>query len=780
MVNNYQFPYSKIIREDGEVIPAKDHNKQEHQLECLTDAIGNYNFAAGSIENRLQAIVADINDIQGDITIIMGDITTIQGDIAIIQGDITTIQGDITALDTRITILENEPNPTLDELIDVNAPAPSVGDVLTYVGPATDGFWEPRPAKTSLGELEDVDISDALPGDSLVLEQGTGTGDEIWRPAERRITVASGLPGAIDESEVFPVSEIRFISDSGAGEDHEVVPIEDGVVYIGAGQPPGPLSTLTGLGGLVSGRMSDDPGVTSTDPTTYPPGLSEGDIYASLTQNGAWTFNTLGSEFRLASEGNLILRINGVDVANIDLGVNFVEGDRLTGQNVPANYNVQGSGDPVAGGVVTFLGGTLTLNSVAPLGGIPIDLYQQGSATIGLTAIALQKGYNIVELRHVNSSGTPVATLEWFYDIDPDGAPNDPDVASLDLTENVPIIKYLSGVCYYDTGSTFDLDVTGNDLFNNVYVSSEEPIQVTSNGNWSTAGFINIIDPEVSGVSSPPLISEIMTVTNHTVTVIPGAMVSNARLIVFPIDPYSTYSGVFTPTKNFAIMSEGPNSTDVSDDFTDERYRLPNTTNFNIPVVGMPGPPLLWDSTISLTSGARAGELQVYDHIEVATKNRVQYPVFDYSNPVNFQPQPNFDYSVLPGGVRTYYRVFRSTSGDKTNGIITFPGVTEADLAGGLGLRIKVPSKTVWLDLAVPFNGGTFPVNAPLAGGIDGEGCRINAGVHSLDIDGSIEFSLGAIGTDLGSDRQLIIEITYTGAGVTEVTGAGAGLSINW
>jgi hypothetical protein len=772
MVNNYQFPYSKIIREDGEVIPARDHNKQENQLECLTDAIGNYNFGLGSIETRLQSIVGDINDINTTITVIQGDITNL-------ELNVSALQTDLTALEVRVTNLENEPDPALDDLVDVNAPSPSIGDVLTYVGPATSGVWEPRPAKTSLGELEDVDISDAVPGDSLVLEQGTGTGDEIWRPAERRITVASGLPGAIDESEVFPVSEIRFISDSAAGEDHEVVPIENGVVYIGAGQPPGPLSTLTGLAGLVTGRMSNDAG--TTDPTTYPPALSAGDIYASITQTGTWSFNTVGSEFRLASEGNLILRLNGVDVANIDLSVNFVEGDRLTGQNVPANYNVQGTGDLIAGGVVAFTGGTLTLNTVSPLGGIPIDLYQRGSATIDLTPTALEKGYNIVELRHVNSSGTPMATLEWFYDTNPAGAPNDPDVTGLDLTENIPVINYLSGVCYYGAGSTFDFDVIGNDTFDNVFISSSDPILYSLIGNWATSGSILITDPAVSGVSAPPIIGEIMTVTNFPLTVLPNIQVNDAQAQSQPQDPYGVYAPLATtPSKNFVIMSAGPNSTDVSDDFTDEQYRLPNTSNFNIPVAGMPGAPLLWDSTISLTSGARAGELQVYDHTEASAQNRIQYPVFDFSNPANFQPQPNSDYSALPGGSRTYYRVFRSTSGDKTNGIITFPGPAEADLVGGLGLRIKVPGKTVWLDLAVPFNGGTFPVGAPLAGGVDGEGCRINSGVHSLDIDGSIEFSLGAIGTDLGSDRQLIIEVTYVNAGVPEITGAGAGLSINW
>jgi hypothetical protein len=780
MVNNYEFPYSKIIREDGEVIPAKDHNKQENQLECLTDAVGNYNFSAGTIENRFVAIISDINDIEGDITIIQGDITAIQGDIVIIQNDITAIQGDLVLIDARVTALENAPPPNVDDLGDVNAAAPDVDDVLTFVGPVGTGGanrWEPRPVPRSLNDLSDVDTSGAADGEALVFAEGTGTGDGTWGPEDQRITVASGLPGGTDEEESFPVREIRFISDSAEGEDHEVVEIGPGVVYIGTGPKPGPLSILNGLTGLVVGRMSDDP--TVTDPVTYPPATVAGDLYNSITQNGVWTFNTDISEFGNASLGNLILRINGVDVANVDLDINFVEVDREVGQDVLTNYNTQGTGSAIAGGVVTFFGGSLTLVSVGPLSGIPIDSFQQGVAQIDLTAGALQRGYNIVTLRHVTTVGTDVATLEWFYDLDPPGAPNDPDITGLDLTENIPVLKFLSGVSYYDVGSTFDLDIVGNDLLNNVFYPTSDPITYLTAGLWTPSGSILITDGSVSGLSVPPAIGEVMTVTNFGLVVSPSVQVNDATVSVTPRDPYSNYATVITPSKNFVVMSNAANSTDVSDNFRDELYRLPNTSNFNIPVAGMPGAPLLWDSTISLTTGARAGELQVYDHTEATTQNRIKYPNFDHSNPANYQPQPNSDYSALPAGPRTYYRVFRSTTGDKTNGIITFPGIAEADL-GGVGLRIKVPGKTVWLDLTAPFNGGTFPAGAPLAGGSDGEGCRINSGVNSLDINGQIEFSLGAIGTDLASDRQLIIEIVYLNAGVTEITGAGAGLSVNW
>jgi hypothetical protein len=757
MAIDYQFPYSKVIREDGEVIPAGDHNKQEKQIECLTDAVGNYRFSQGSIESR--------------ITNISGDLADVNNELITINNAINGIQTDISDLDVRVTTLESSPPVgNLDDLGDVSVPAPAIGNILTYT---VSGWTDAPPPETGLDGI-DVNLTGIQDGDSIVFEAGTGTGDGVFRPQNLRVLIASGAPGDPNESEVIDVNEIRFLTDTDPGEQHNVIQVDDGIAYIGGIAPPDALSTLTGLTGLVTGRLSTD------GSTTYPPTLSAGDLYSSITQNSSWTFDTTGSEFSSASLGNLILAINGVDVANVDLAVNFVEGNRATGQ-VIANYNTQGSGDPIVAGVVSFAGGSLTIVSVGPTGVIATDLYQRGAAQISLTAPALQTGYNIVTLRHV-TSGTATATLEWFYDTDPAGGGTDPALTATDLVENTPVLKSLSGVDYYDVGSTFDLDITGVRLFNNAYHSSSAPITVAT--GWDGNPVVTITDPEVSGVSNPAAISETMTVSGLTLTVVPEIMDSDAQATSTPRDPYGTYSTLTTSSKNFVIMSVTANSTSIYDSFVDERYRLPNTTNFNVTVTGAGAglawapSPALWNSSTSISG---LGELQVYDHTAGSAENRLVYPTFDYSNGVNFQPQPNPDYSSIGPGTLTYYRVFRASDVlSKSNGIITFPGVAEADLAAGLDLRIKVPGKTMWLDLATAFNGGTFPTNAPYPTGTDGEGCRINSGVNSLDINNRIEFSLGTLGTDVTSDYQLILEITYASSAVTEIIGTGAGVSINW
>lgn len=714
----FQNPYVKIVREDGEIVAPTDHNKQEIQIECITDAIGDYNFSAGPIETRLATIETG--------------------------GAVPT---------------------DLDDLSDVEAGSPTIGQVLTFT---TGDIWTPQNVATSLGSLTDVDLTGTPPqaGDNL-----NYSGSE-WVPLG--LKVASGAPGAVGEQEVERVTEIRFLAQTASGEDHFVFDAENNRVYIGGPTAPGLLSTISGLPALTSGRMSADPLAA----TTFPGGLGAGDTYASLTQTAGITVDTDPAEFGNASLGNLILAINGVDVANIDLVANFNESNRDTGQNI-ADYDTTGTGSAITNGVVSFGSSTFSILSVASAG-VPTDEFQAGVARAVIAAADLQKGYNTITIRHVEAVTHTSNTLEWFRDEDPAGGGTDPDITAATLTEDTPVLKHISGVSYYDTGSTFDAGGVGDNLFNNVYLNTSAPMTLTPDGGWGATVSPLITAGTVSGVSNPAEIGETMTITAETLTVASGNTISGATITVSGSDPYGASDSQQSVDAGFAIMSDGPNSTDVFDDFTDERYRLPPSTNFNIVVPGMPGPPSVWDSTISLLSGSRAGELQIYDH-DTSPPNRLGWPDFDYSNGAVYQPQVNPDYSGLTATAdKIYRRVFRSTGGAQTNGIITLPGIADADLISDIQIRLKVPTKTVWLDALTAFNGGTFSTGAPLSGGSDGEGCRINVGVNSPDINGSIEFSLGTIGTDSSSDFQIIIEITYADPSVTKILGTGAGLSINW
>jgi len=88
-MSEYQFPYQKQLRDNGEIIPNTDHNKQEYQVDWLTEAVGDYNLTDGTIVYRLS------------------------------------------------TLETTPPIESLDDVPDVNIPSPSDGQVLTY----NSGIW---------------------------------------------------------------------------------------------------------------------------------------------------------------------------------------------------------------------------------------------------------------------------------------------------------------------------------------------------------------------------------------------------------------------------------------------------------------------------------------------------------------------------------------------------------------------------------------------------------------------------------------------------------------
>jgi hypothetical protein len=587
------------------------------------------------------------------------------------------------------------------------------------------------------------------------------------------ITVSSDVAGGPDEVSVSQVNHIRFVTQQTPGSDHFVISRPNGEVFIGGSAAPDTLNgkVLTGFPATFTGRLSDgNINYKGADPA--------GSSVAYINRTTAVTLDTpdIASSWGFASLGNLILDINGTDVANIDLAANFAEINRSLGQ-VIANYNTTGTGDTVVAGVVTFTGGTLELLFVGPTSGLDTDDYQRANARITLTATAMRQGYNVLTLRHAHGPVETATPVEWFLDLDPAGAPQDPDMASTALAEGTPVLKALSGINYYDAGSTFLLSTVGNDLFNNVYHDSEAPIE-TSGFPGVSSSSIPVTDPSVTGLSTPPAIAETMTVTGLVITAVSGQQANDAQITVTPRDPYGSYTPEVSLSGNYTLMTSPTSSTLTEEFFQDELYRLPLTTNFDALVPSLTGN---WVSATSLLDGSRTGELQVYNHEDALNKNQLRQPGFDYTTA--FNPSGNPDYSSLSAGLLfKYARVYQATV-DKSNGIISVPGLAETDvnnaLLSNVLIDVKVPTKTVWLSLNKPFSLSTFTTGADITGGTDGEGCRINSGVHSPSVDGQIQFTLGQFFTGASTNRLLYLRITYAhGSFPNRLHGGGAGLSV--
>ena len=160
--------------------------------------------------------------------------------------------------------------------------------------------------------------------------------------------------------------------------------------------------------------------------------------------------------------------------------------------------------------------------------------------------------------------------LDIFYDTDI-GA--NPSTSVPIITEDVPVFKYLSGVKYYDTGSTWEVDVTAINCFDNVYHSSEAPVVFSG---WPGMGTIDIRydNASVVGVSDPPDINETMSISNWSLGQAINQMSSDARITATSRDPYGTYTPTQSSSQNILIWSYGSASTDLIEHFRDEDYRL--------------------------------------------------------------------------------------------------------------------------------------------------------------------------------------------------------------
>jgi hypothetical protein len=339
----------------------------------------------------------------------------------------------------------------------------------------------------------------------------------------------------------------------------------------------------------------------------------------------------------------------------------------------------------------------------------------------------------------------------------------------------------LSGISYYGTGSTFDLDTSGQRVYNDVYEQDAEPLLISGFPGVAATG-INVADPSVTGTSTPPAIGELMIVNGYQLTVPAGQQANDARATVTPRDPYGSYAPDQSPVNNYTIMSAGPSSTTTEEFFQDEDYRFPlNTLSFDLVPGSLTGN---FDSNTSLLDSSRTNELQVYDHTTGGFKNQLVHPFFNFTT--GFRPLGSPDYSSLtPNLFFQYVRVYQATV-DKSNGILSIPGLTDVDINNALSsnvlIDVKVPTKTVWMSLNKPFTLSTFNLGAALATGTDGEGCRINSGVHSPSINGQMQFTLGPYFTGATTNRTLFVRITYAHDGIPRViNGSGPGMAlVDW
>lgn len=519
-------------------------------------------------------------------------------------------------------------------------------------------------------------------------------------------------------------------------EDDVYIDQDNYIAYIGV---PDSCPSMQGQNLSITGTDLID-GRTSQSNINYK--NPAGSLINYIIKDGTFTV-TSPTNADQGDKGVVKLYLNQAVIAIIDLAANFIQADEDGQQNLN-NYDNQGTGSIIVNGTISLPYGYFELVKVGKYNNF--KYFQSWQAQFVLTdASALQQGWNEIYMTHEGlSSGLQTSnTLDLFYDND---TGSDPSVSMPTVTENMPVIKWLSGVQYYDAGSTWDVNVVGYDLFDNVYHYSNAPV-VFEGWPGLISSPIEYLDGSVVGVSSPPDIDEIMSVTDWSLIQTANQMSTDARLSVYPRDPYDNYVSQISASESIMVYSYPSSATPLKEYFRDESYRLPAGDYDTIPttIVGQ------WDSTANLDTYDNGAGLQVF-------MDKLIFPQYDFSATL---PSSNPNYAPL--GLeqnKFYYRAFKDTKLSRAQGTLRISGVTVTNMFNeDVRVWIKVPSQTGWLSLNKDYNYADFS-------GVDEDGCWMH---RDAQTNSDFTFGLDRFRTEFGG-YMVVVKVEIPSNNGIEIT----------
>lgn len=451
--------------------------------------------------------------------------------------------------------------------------------------------------------------------------------------------------------------------------------------------PPLPLNGLEFEVGQVAGGIQAG-GLAFDAAVAFDFGMDAGDqnVPNLIRDPSARLLSINSDRFERADEGTMRLLINGVLKETLDL--------------------TQAAD---AGGHLRIVGHALERTEIVAHN--DFEPYKRGRMRVylGVNSCTLRPGANRVRLEHqIDGVTHGSGEIDLFYDTGVNTPQISTNAVDSVISASEPATPlYLSGVRFIPAGSPIHVKATGLHLFEHTF----HPHPLTIRGGQ--AGFadqdIDYIaggDAVRSGYSNPPESDEAFIVEKDII-VASGCFSLDARVTAVARDPFAASAPVDVSrqgNKKLLINSMLQQSTELIEKFTDEHYRLPIGEYGSYPgaISGQ------WNSANALSNG------------NALVAGGLYFPTANYG--VGYSPstgQPNYSSFA---GEQKYLRAFRDTGDPHNAGTLKLVGLALADIlsAGGVKVELKLPGRTGWLDLGLPFDAGSFT-------GADGDGCRTAA-----------------------------------------------------
>ena len=411
------------------------------------------------------------------------------------------------------------------------------------------------------------------------------------------------------------------------------------------------------------------------------------------------------------------------------------------------------------------------------------------------------------EIIFTNSEGggagdlTPPIFQTYFYDSDGSTSNADIDIpggGTVSITENIWAPKYLSGVGYYDMGSTFTFSVTNIDNLNNrsyplgisnqisnASTSSQMRVNPSSNFQMNSNQWHWVSNTDFNSwntLYNQPNMSFDGSSSVNTTGITPGLNTnntlntSNYPNVTATLFDWSVGDSEVSPDYPCLIDTANDASDDTTEFFVDEDNRLTVWDLLN-------GSEVSFDSQqiISVSTGTYSYELQqIFGHLVYPKINFSSiYPQHNINNSINYSGSPTKNVtltvinnittlsttSVSHNGYRWYVRKFSTPSAatSRGNGKIAFnTDFTESDLitqntgstgSSNLLLYLGLTNNTVptaWYDLS-KFSSST-PIQGPRAN-------ATGVGSDNLGSNATIQWNTGGVA---GWTGYLLIGINNT------------------